>query len=155
MDGDDSLQPPSLLSAARDVFQSDRRQLGVGLVLERLHGSVCLARSRTAHGPDEDAHAPTAGIARFGDQRAGIEGELGHLGTYVRHELMLPRRPPREARPRFARSSPCVGLEVPKREVGSARLAILRAVKILILGGDGYLGWPTAMHFSAAGHEVA
>ncbi len=25
---------------------------------------------------------------------------------------------------------------------------------ILILGGDGYLGWPTAMHFSAQGHEV-
>jgi UDP-sulfoquinovose synthase len=28
-------------------------------------------------------------------------------------------------------------------------------VKILILGGDGYLGWPTAMHLSAAGHEVS
>jgi UDP-sulfoquinovose synthase len=28
-------------------------------------------------------------------------------------------------------------------------------VRILILGGDGYLGWPTAMHFSARGHEVA
>jgi UDP-sulfoquinovose synthase len=28
-------------------------------------------------------------------------------------------------------------------------------VKILILGGDGYLGWPTAMHLSAAGHDVA
>jgi len=27
-------------------------------------------------------------------------------------------------------------------------------VKVLILGGDGYLGWPTAMHFAAAGHEV-
>lgn len=26
---------------------------------------------------------------------------------------------------------------------------------ILILGGDGYLGWPTAMHFSALGHEVS
>jgi len=25
----------------------------------------------------------------------------------------------------------------------------------LILGGDGYLGWPTAMHLSARGHEVA
>jgi len=25
---------------------------------------------------------------------------------------------------------------------------------VLILGGDGYLGWPTAMHFSARGHEV-
>ena len=28
-------------------------------------------------------------------------------------------------------------------------------MKILVLGGDGYLGWPTAMHLSAAGHEVA
>jgi len=27
-------------------------------------------------------------------------------------------------------------------------------VKILILGGDGYLGWPTAMHFSKLGHDV-
>jgi UDP-sulfoquinovose synthase len=25
----------------------------------------------------------------------------------------------------------------------------------MILGGDGYLGWPTAMHFSARDHEVA
>jgi UDP-sulfoquinovose synthase len=28
-------------------------------------------------------------------------------------------------------------------------------MKILILGGDGYLGWPTALHLSALGHEVA
>lgn len=27
-------------------------------------------------------------------------------------------------------------------------------MRILILGGDGYLGWPTAMHFAARGHEV-
>lgn len=27
-------------------------------------------------------------------------------------------------------------------------------MKILILGGDGYLGWPTAMHLSEHGHEV-
>jgi len=27
-------------------------------------------------------------------------------------------------------------------------------MRIIILGGDGYLGWPTAMHFSAAGDEV-
>jgi UDP-sulfoquinovose synthase len=27
-------------------------------------------------------------------------------------------------------------------------------VKILILGGDGYLGWPTAMSFANQGHEV-
>jgi UDP-sulfoquinovose synthase len=27
-------------------------------------------------------------------------------------------------------------------------------MKVLILGGDGYLGWPTAMRFSKLGHEV-
>jgi UDP-sulfoquinovose synthase len=27
-------------------------------------------------------------------------------------------------------------------------------MRILVLGADGYLGWPTAMHFSARGHEV-
>lgn len=27
-------------------------------------------------------------------------------------------------------------------------------MKILILGGDGYLGWPTAMYFSRQGHDV-
>jgi len=28
-------------------------------------------------------------------------------------------------------------------------------MQILVLGGDGYLGWPTALHLSAQGHEVA
>jgi len=27
-------------------------------------------------------------------------------------------------------------------------------MKVLILGGDGYLGWPTSMRFAAEGHEV-
>ena len=27
-------------------------------------------------------------------------------------------------------------------------------MKILIIGGDGYLGWPTAMHLSNKGHKV-
>jgi UDP-sulfoquinovose synthase len=27
-------------------------------------------------------------------------------------------------------------------------------MKVLILGGDGYLGWPTAMYFSKLGHDV-
>src|SRR5256885_14947826 len=27
-------------------------------------------------------------------------------------------------------------------------------MRILILGGDGYLGWPTAMYFSQLGHDV-
>src|SRR5258707_3691771 len=28
-------------------------------------------------------------------------------------------------------------------------------VKILVLGGDGYLGWPTALHLSGVGHHVS
>jgi UDP-sulfoquinovose synthase len=28
-------------------------------------------------------------------------------------------------------------------------------MRALVLGGDGYLGWPTAMHFSRLGHDVA
>ena len=28
-------------------------------------------------------------------------------------------------------------------------------MRILVLGGDGYLGWPTALHMSAQGHDVA
>jgi UDP-sulfoquinovose synthase len=28
-------------------------------------------------------------------------------------------------------------------------------MRVVILGGDGFCGWPTALHFSARGHEVA
>jgi len=27
-------------------------------------------------------------------------------------------------------------------------------VKILVLGGDGYCGWPTSLHLSDPGHDV-
>ena len=27
-------------------------------------------------------------------------------------------------------------------------------MKLIILGGDGYLGWPTSMHFASQGYEV-
>jgi UDP-sulfoquinovose synthase len=29
------------------------------------------------------------------------------------------------------------------------------SLRILILGGDGFCGWPTSLHLSASGHEVA
>jgi UDP-sulfoquinovose synthase len=28
-------------------------------------------------------------------------------------------------------------------------------MRLLILGGDGFCGWPTALHLSARGHDVA
>ena len=27
-------------------------------------------------------------------------------------------------------------------------------MRVLVLGGDGYLGWPTALHLSRAGYDV-
>ena len=27
-------------------------------------------------------------------------------------------------------------------------------MRVMVLGGDGYLGWPTSMHLSALGHEI-
>ena len=50
--------------------------------------------------------------------------------------------------------------EVPKplRRLGSVATAIYkekkRPMRILVLGGDGYLGWPTALHLSARNHDV-
>ncbi len=31
----------------------------------------------------------------------------------------------------------------------------VKSLRILVLGGDGYLGWPTALHLSRRGHEVS
>ena len=28
-------------------------------------------------------------------------------------------------------------------------------MKVIVLGGDGFCGWPTALHLSARGHDVA
>jgi len=47
-------------------------------------------------------------------------------------------------------------VEAGVRAIGRAvRWRYPAAVKVLILGGDGYLGWPTAMHLAQAGHDVA
>jgi UDP-sulfoquinovose synthase len=41
------------------------------------------------------------------------------------------------------------------RALGSHFRYAAAPMRVLILGGDGYLGWPTALRFSARGHEVA
>ena len=54
-------------------------------------------------------------------------------------------------RARFA-PRPCIRSIPAWRWVVRYPRAIMR---ILILGGDGYLGWPTAMRLAARGHEVS
>src|SRR3954471_14646446 len=41
------------------------------------------------------------------------------------------------------------------RRCAAGAATLPRLMRVLILGGDGYLGWPTAMRFSARGHEVS
>src|SRR2546430_14769902 len=37
---------------------------------------------------------------------------------------------------------------------GTAATADHDASRVLVLGGDGFLGWPTALHLSRRGHQV-
>src|SRR5438477_11638565 len=37
---------------------------------------------------------------------------------------------------------------------GNTATADHDASRVLVLGGDGYLGWPTALHLSRRGHQV-
>src|SRR3982751_1231558 len=54
--------------------------------------------------------------------------------------------------PPSARIAHCNARKLQSRSCVRYPRAVMR---VLILGGDGYLGWPTAMRFSARGHEVA
>jgi UDP-sulfoquinovose synthase len=45
-------------------------------------------------------------------------------------------------------------LTVPTTGLGRAAADQRGSSRVLILGGDGYLGWPTALHLSRRGHQV-
>jgi UDP-sulfoquinovose synthase len=47
------------------------------------------------------------------------------------------------------------GLTTAEPLTASSRNHEGKAMRVLILGGDGFCGWPTALHLSAQGHEVA
>src|SRR5919198_1845552 len=54
--------------------------------------------------------------------------------------------------PAWAQLARCAASPLDVRPAVRYPRAIMR---VLILGGDGYLGWPTAMRFSSRGHDVA
>src|SRR5919198_3964894 len=54
--------------------------------------------------------------------------------------------------PAWAQLARCAASPLDVRPAVRYPRAIMR---VLILGGDGYLGWPTAMRFSARGHDVS
>jgi UDP-sulfoquinovose synthase len=56
--------------------------------------------------------------------------------------------------PRFAALS-AIFLRWPACKAEPTKALERSFMRILVLGGDGYLGWPTALHLSAAGHDVA
>src|SRR4030095_8360520 len=56
------------------------------------------------------------------------------------------RSPSPSARPRVARPAGPLA-RAPFMKIGAD-------MRVLVLGGDGYCGWPTALHLSARGHVV-
>src|SRR4051812_42822065 len=65
----------------------------------------------------------------------------------------MPRSPAAPVRAAGSRPAPP---SASQRDAMSRLFATLpRPMRVLILGGAGYLGWPTAMRFSARGHEVS
>ncbi len=47
------------------------------------------------------------------------------------------------------------GLEIAAQRGAAPEHREGKVMRVLILGGDGFCGWPTALHLSAQGHEVA
>src|ERR1700722_884626 len=72
-----------------------------------------------------------------------------------------PRRPDPPTRGRWLRSVTLSSGPPPRRiqagyKPGAGRVGTSGGgMRILVLGGDGYLGWPTALHLSSRGHQVA
>ncbi|GAA1731134.1 hypothetical protein GCM10009809_28310 [Isoptericola hypogeus] len=62
------------------------------------------------------------------------------------------RRPPVATLERFDRHRHDEQTHEPRRTPGAQGR---KPMKVLVLGGDGFCGWPTALHLSAIGHEVA
>ena len=102
------------------------------------------------------AHGETGSLLEVGgDPRVG-------RGVVDRRAARpMRRRPQSESEPRIAtsaasprhgRRSRAVTDAVWHRQDSTNPAAPMR---VLILGGDGYLGWPTALRFSARGHEVS
>ena len=53
-----------------------------------------------------------------------------------------------------AAATPLVHRPPQQPRLPDARMASTRAKKVFVLGGDGFCGWPTALHLSSIGHEV-
>ena len=57
-------------------------------------------------------------------------------------------------RPAAAAATPLVHRPPQLPRLPDARMASTKAKKVFVLGGDGFCGWPTALHLSSIGHEV-
>ena len=70
------------------------------------------------------------------------------------------QRAEHQHRPPSARPTPSTETDQSGRAAREPLTAVTtnhegKTMRVLILGGDGFCGWPTALHLSAQGHEVA
>ena len=99
-------------------------------------------------------------VEALGDPRVGLG--VGRWRGRLLDRVADPQPEPGRARAerRRDRAGPpgSAANVAPRRDAMRAARAsgtLPRPMRVLILGGDGYLGWPTALRFSARGHEVS
>ncbi|MEX0426666.1 phosphoadenylyl-sulfate reductase [Nocardioides sp. DS6] len=111
------------------------------------------------HGYTSIGCAPcTRAVAPGEDVRAGRWwwelDSVKECGLHLNPETGRLERAPRRAaaasisEPDSDRFAPVVPLFAAEKDEG-------KSMRVLILGGDGFCGWPTALHLSAQGHDVA
>ena len=124
---------------------------------ERQARGVVACRLRRASGPEREAVAARRGSRRSrrrrprrrpGRDRPRPRRPAGRARA-AGSRPARPGRPCHRCAPRDRSSCGCYG-----RGSSPPSATLPRLMRVLILGGDGYLGWPTALRFSARGHEV-
>src|SRR5262249_5338367 len=140
---------------------SEKRQAG-GVVARRLRGGradgetlafVEVRGDRRVGGGVIDRSPPLPGVI---EPQAEAQQEDCDQSSEASSTPVSRRRPAHHPADAMGREDgvfePRDGLSRPHR---CGRLSLPPPMRILILGGDGYLGWPTALRFSARGHEVS
>jgi len=118
--------------------------------------SVGCAPCTRAIGPDEDVRAGRWWWEREAVKECGLHwdpetGELRRAKDVASGGPVVPR----------AVDEPVPPIDRRREEAGEAisnkstECDRSKKMKVLVLGGDGFCGWPTALHLSAQGHEVA
>ena len=99
-------------------------------------------------------HTHTTFVIRL----AGFEWNLSvcvhHEGMGFVRTCMLRRLHPHDRTGQFAGRKPAMAGKLRPARAAAAGVSAMDMKKIIVLGGDGFCGWPTTLHLADQGHDV-